>query len=310
MEMNQITAGAPHRKGMLTTGKIMQYMILSLLPAGVYGIWNFGANAALVILLTCGSAVLTEFLFEKFTGKPIGIKNYRTLLAGLLMAYSLPAGAPWYVAVTAGCLCALIMQISFHFFYRNVVSPVILARLILMLAFSAEMSSYVFEGLTMATPLTVLKGGGVVNTLSMIVGRTGGCIGETSVLFLCLGAIFLIFMGLMDFRVSGMYLFSFAAFMAVFGGEGLSSYYLTAQLAGGGFMLALWYVSQDYSTLPITKGGRWIYGILLGILTGVFRLFGNSAENLCFAILIANLCVPFIEKMTIRRPFGVEKGEL
>lgn len=310
MEMNQLTAGAPHRKGTMTTGKIMQYMILSLIPAGVYGIWNFGANAALVILLTCSSAVLTEFAFEKFTNKPIGIKNCRTLLAGLLMAYSLPAGVPWYLAIAAGCLCALIMQISLHFFYRNVVSPVILARLILMFAFRAEMTSYVYEGLTMATPLTVFKDGGSVNTLFMILGKTGGCIGETSVLFLCAGAIFLIFMGLMDFRVSGMYLFSFAAFMAVFGGEGLSSYYLTAQLAGGGFMLALWYIAPDYSTLPITKEGRWIYGILLGILTGVFRLFGNSAENLCYAILIANLCVPLIEKMTIRRPFGVEKGEL
>ena len=107
-----------------------------------------------------------------------------------------------------------------------------------------------------------------------------------------------------------MYLFSFAAFMAVFGGQGLSSYYLTAHLAGGGMMLALWFVATDYSTLPITKDGRWIYGILLGILTGIFRLFGPAAENLCYAILIANLCVPLIEKFTVRRPFGVEKGQL
>lgn len=310
MEQNIYETGAPHRKGTMTTEKMMCYVILALIPAGIYGIRNFGANAALVILLTCASAVFTEFLFEKFTNKPIRIRNCRTLLAGLLMAYSLPAGISWYLAIFAGALCALMMQVSLHFFYRNVVSPVILTRMIMMFAFPKEMYSYVFEGLTMATPLSVLKDGGVVNTLSMILGRTGGCIGETSVLLLCAGAIFLIFMGIMDFRVSGMYLFSFAAFMAVFGGEGLSSYYLTAQLAGGGFMLALWYIAPDYSSLPITKEGRWIYGILLGVLTGVFRLFGQSPENLCFAILIANLCVPMIEKMTIRRPFGVEKGNL
>ena len=214
------------------------------------------------------------------------------------------------MAVAAGVLCALVARISFHFFCRNVVSPVILIRLILMFAFADQMSTYVLDGLTMATPLAVLKEGGEVNTLYMTFGNTGGCIGETSALLLCLGAIFLIMMGIMDFRVSGMYLFSFAAFMAVFGGHGLSSYYLTSHLAGGGFMLALWFIAPAYSTIPITKDGRWIYGMILGVLTGFFRLFGTGAENLCYAILIANLFVPLLEKITIRRPFGVEKGQL
>lgn len=310
MEQNIYGTSAPHRKGQMTTSKIMLYIILALIPSGIYGIWNFGFNAGLVILLTCVSAVITEFLFEKLTKKPITVKECRVLLTGLLMSYCLPPNIKWYIAVIAGVLCALIMEVSLHFFYKNVVSPVILTRLILMAAFKSEMTSYVFEGLTMATPLAVLKEEGTVNTLYMIFGKTGGCIGETSALLLCLGAIFLIMMGIMDFRVSGMYLFSFTAFMAVFGGHGLSSYYLTAHLAGGGLMLALWYIAPAYSTLPITKGGRWVYGTLLGILTGVFRLFGDSPENLCLAILIANLCVPIIEKLTIQRPFGVEKGNL
>jgi len=310
MEQNIYGTSAPHRKGQMTTGKIMLCIILALAPAGILGIWNFGPNAGLVILLTCVSAVATEFVFEKLTKKPVMVKDCRVLLTGLLMSYCLPPEITWYLAVLAGVLCALIMQVSLHFFYKNVVSPVILTRLILMYAFKSEMTAYVFEGLTMATPLAVLKEEGTVNTLSMILGNTGGCIGETSALFLCLGAILLIMMGIMDFRVSGMYLFSFAAFMAVFGGHGLSSYYLTAQLAGGGFMLALWFIAPAYSTLPITKDGRFVYGILLGVLTGAFRLFGESAENLCLAILIANLCVPLIEKVTVRRPFGVEKGNL
>lgn len=310
MEQNIYGTSAPHRKGQMTTNKIMLYIILALAPAGIFGIWSFGLNAALVILLTCVSAVITEFLFEKITKKPITVKECRVLLAGLLTAYCLPPGVKWYLAVLAGVLCALIMEVSLHFFYKNIVSPVILTRLILMLAFKSEMSTYIYEGLTMATPLAVLKEEGTVNTLYMILGKTGGCIGETSALLLCLGAIFLIMLGIMDFRVTGMYLFSFAAFMAIFGGHGLSSYYLTAQLAGGGFMLALWFIAPAYSTLPITKDGRFVYGTLLGILTGVFRLFGESPENLCLAILIANLCVPLIEKITVRRPFGVEKGNL
>lgn len=310
MEQTIYGTSAPHMKGRMTTDKIMLCIILALIPAGIHGVWRYGLNAGLIILLTCVSAVATEFVFQKATKKPVTVKDCRVLLTGLIMSYCLPPSIAWYIAVLAGILCALIMQISLHFFYKNVVSPVILTRLLLMFAFQSEMSTYAFDGLTMATPLAVLKEEGTVNTLYMILGNTGGCIGESSTILLCAGAIFLIMMGIMDFRVTGMYLFSFAAFMAVFGGQGLSSYYLTAHLAGGGFMLALWYIAPAYSSMPITKGGRWLYGIVLGLLTGFFRLFGPSAENLCYAILIANLFVPVLEKITIRRPFGVEKGRL
>ena len=310
MEQTIYGTSAPHMKGRMSTTKIMLCVIAALIPAGIYGVWRYGMNAGLIILVTCACAVGTEVLFQLITRQPLTLKECRTLLTGLIMSYCLPPELPLYIAALAGLGCGLIMQLSLKFFHKNVVSPVILTRLILMYAFETEMSSYVFDGLTMATPLAVLKEEGAVNTLYMIFGNTGGCIGEGSAILLCAGAIFLIMMGLMDFRVTGMYLFSFAAVMAVFGGYGLSSYYLTAHLAGGGFMLALWFIAPAYSTLPITKDGRWLYGIVLGGLTGVFRLFGPSAENLCYAILLANLTVPVLEKITIRRPFGVEKGRL
>lgn len=310
MEQMKEKMRTPYIRSRMTTAKIMWYIILALLPAGLYGIWHFGRKAAVIIFLTCISSVLTELIFQKLTKKPVTVRDSRSLMMGLVMSYCLPPTAEWYVAVLAGVLCALIMQLSQHFFAKNAVSPVLLTRLVLMGIFAEQMSDYVLDGLTMATPLAVLKNDGVVDTLAMIFGNTGGCIGETSAFLLCCGAIFLIAVGIMDFRVSGMYLFSFAVFMALFGGEGLSSYYLTAQLSGGGLMLALWFIAPEYSTLPITKGGRWIYGIVLGVLTGIFRLYGSSAENLCAAILIANLLVPVIEKITIRRPFGVEKGQL
>lgn len=310
MQQTIYGTGAPHIRGQLSTVKIMSYIILALIPAGIYGVWNYGLNAGLVILATCVSAVAVEFLFQLVTKKPLAVKECRGLVTALVMAYCLPPSIDWYLGAVAGALCALVMQISLHFFQKNVVSPVIFTRLIMMYAFSSQMFTYAYDGLTMATPLEVLKQDGVVNTLYMIFGKTGGCIGESSTILLCLGAIFLILMGLMDFRVTGMYLLSFAVFMALFGGHGLSSYYLTAHMAGGGFMLTLWFIAPAFSTLPITKGGRWLYGTILGLLTGFFRLFGPSAENICFAVLIANLCVPLIEKITVKRPFGVEKGHL
>ena len=310
MQQTIYGTGAPHIRGQLSTVKIMSYIILALIPAGIYGVWNYGMNAGLVILTTCISAVAVEYLFQLITKKPLAVKECRGLVTALVMAYCLPPSIDWYLGAVAGAVCTLVMQISLHFFQKNVVSPVIFTRLIMMYAFSSQMFTYAYDGLTMATPLEVLKQDGVVNTLYMIFGKTGGCIGEGSTILLCLGAIFLIFMGLMDFRVTGMYLLSFAVFMALFGGHGLSSYYLTAHMAGGGFMLTLWFIAPAFSTLPITKGGRWLYGTILGLLTGFFRLFGPSAENICFAVLIANLCVPLIEKITVKRPFGVEKGHL
>lgn len=310
MEEKNDKRNAPYIKSRMTTAKIMQMILLALLPAGIYGVWHFGKNAAMIIAVTCIFAVMTEVVFDKAAKKPAAVGELRGLVTGLLMSYCLPSSVAWYVAASAGIGCILIMKLSEHFFHRNVVSPVILTRLLLMYVYHRQMPDYVLDGLTMATPLAVMKNEGMVDALSMIIGNTGGCIGETSVLLLCAGAILLILCGIMDFRVSGMYLFSFSAFMAVFGGHGLSSYYLTAQLAGGGLMLAIWFIAPAYSTLPITKKGRWLYGILLGVLTGIFRLFGNAPETLCYAILIANLFVPVIEKMTIRRPFGVEKGQL
>lgn len=310
MEQKINWISAPYIRGVLSTQKIMLYIILALLPAGIHGIWRYGLNAGLVIVCTCGSAVGTEYFFQKIAKKTVTVQECRVLVMGLVMAYCLPPGIHWYLGIAAGCLSALIMQLSLHFFSKNIVSPVILTRLIMMYVFSKEMFTYAFDGLTMATPLAVLKGDGTVDTFYMIFGNTGGCIGESSAILLCAGAIFLILAGVMDFRVAGMYLLSFSAFMAVFGGQGLSSYYLTAHLAGGGFMLALWFIAPDYSTLPITKEGRWLYGTVLGLLTGFFRLFGPSAENICFAILIANLTVPLLEKITVRRPFGIEKGRL
>lgn len=301
---------APHMKGKMRTDRIMRYIIFALLPSGIFGVLSYGFHAALLIAVTCASAIVTQILFELITKKPLAVKDCRILLNGLLVSYCLPPTVEWQIGALGGAICALLMELSLHFFQRNIVSPIIFTRLILMWIFPEELSLYMIDGLTMATPLAALKEGQSVDTLYMILGKTGGCIGEASVLLLCLGAIFLIAMEIIDFRVSGMYLFSFAAFMAVFGGEGLSSYYLTAHLAGGGFMLALWFIAPAYSTLPMTRRGRLIYGVVLGVFTGISRLYGPAPENLCYALLAANLFVPMIESISQSLPFGIEKGKL
>ena len=160
-----------------------------------------------------------------------------------------------------------------------------------------------------ATPLAQLKAGESVNTFDMLIGNTAGTIGETSVIAIMIGAIFLLLMGVIDLRIPGTYIVTFALFIGIFGGfvDGIGFFnvqYMTAELCGGGLMLGAWFMATDYVTSPITKKGQIVYGILLGCLTGLFRLFGGSAEGVSYAIIFSNLLVPLIERVPLPKPFG------
>ena len=164
--------------------------------------------------------------------------------------------------------------------------------------------------MTGPTPLAALKAGESVNTMDMLLGTIPGTIGETSVIAIIIGAIFLILTGVIDLRIPGTYIVTFVIFVGIFGQftdaqAGLfDPQYITAHLCGGGLMLGAWFMATDYVTSPITKKGQYVYGVLLGILTGLFRLFGGSAEGVSYAIIISNLLVPLIERVTLPKPFG------
>ena len=148
-----------------------------------------------------------------------------------------------------------------------------------------------------------------VNSMDMLIGNIAGTIGETSVIAIVIGAIILILKGIIDLRIPGTYIVTFALFIGIFGGfvDGIGFFnvqYMTAELCGGGLMLGAWFMATDYVTSPITKKGQIVYGILLGCLTGLFRLFGGSAEGVSYAIIFSNLLVPLIERVTLPKPFG------
>ena len=179
-----------------------------------------------------------------------------------------------------------------------------------MLFRSGQMTTFIYDGVSGPTPLAVLKSGGTVDTMSMLIGKIPGTIGETSVFAIMLGAVILILTGVIDLRIPGTYLATFAVFVGIFGHFQnpdigfFDPQYITAHLCGGGIMLGAWFMATDYVTSPITKRGQIVYGMLLGILTGLFRLFGGSAEGVSYAIIISNLLVPLIERVTLPKPFG------
>ena len=143
-----------------------------------------------------------------------------------------------------------------------------------------------------------------MNILQMVIGKTAGTIGETSMIAILIGACILILLGIIDLRVPGTYIVTFVIFIVLFGGHGLDPAFITAHLAGGGLMLGAFFMATDYVTRPVTKLGQYIYGIILGLLTGIFRIYGPSAEGVSYAIIISNLLVPIIEKYTVPKPFG------
>ena len=261
-------------------------------------------HALLVVIVTTASAVLWEALIEKLLHKPITIKDGSAAVTGLLLALNLPPMIPLWIGILGSAFAIIIVKQLFGGLGQNFMNPALGARCFLLLSFTGPMTYFIYDGVTGATPLAELKAGKAVDTMSMLIGTIRGTIGETSVIAIMIGAIILLLTGVIDLRIPGTYIVTFVIFVTLFGGHGFDPQYITAHLCGGGLMLGAWFMATDYVTSPITKKGQYVYGACLGILTGLFRLFGGSAEGVSYAIIISNLLVPLIEKVTLPKPFG------
>lgn len=303
-------SSAPHVRGKDDTQKIMLFVIISLLPASLFGIFNFGIKALILILVTIASCVLSELIFEKIVHKKSTIKDLSAVVTGLLLALNLPHTLPWWQAALGGVFAIIVVKMLFGGLGQNFMNPALGARCFLLISFTGNMTSFTYDGVTGATPLALLKSGETVDTMSMLLGTTAGTIGETSVIALLIGAIILILAGVIDLKIPATYIVTFSIFILLFGGHGFDMNYLVAHLCGGGLMLGAFFMATDYVTSPITPNGKILYGICLGILTGIFRIFGASAEGVSYAIIFSNLLVPLIERVTVPRAFGIvkEKG--
>ena len=298
---------SPHVRGRMDTQKIMLCVLISLMPATLFGIYNFGYKALIIILVTVASCVLSEYLFNLIVKKDNTIKDLSAVVTGLLLALNLPHTLPWWQAVIGGVFAIVVVKMLFGGLGQNFMNPALGARCFLLLSFTSSMTSFTYDGITEATPLAMLKNGESVEPLKMLLGTEAGTIGETSVVCLLIGAIFLILVGIIDIKIPAAYIITFSLFIVLFGGHGFDATFLIEHLCGGGLMLGAFFMATDYATSPITPLGKIIFGILLGILTGIFRIFGSSAEGVSYAIIIGNLVVPLIEKATIPRAFGITK---
>lgn len=292
----------------------MLYVIIALLPASLFGIYNFGIRALFLILITVASCVAFEWIFDKIVHKKNTISDLSAVVTGLLLALNFPAALPWWEAIIGAAFAIIIVKMMFGGLGQNFMNPALGGRCFLLIAFAADMTNYNVvkngvEAYSGATPLALIRSEGLsaVNVMDMLLGKTAGTIGETSAIAILIGAILLILFGVIDLKIPASYILTFAVFMFLFGAERFDVTYVVAQMCGGGLMLGAFFMATDYVTSPITPMGKIVFGICCGLLTGLFRCFGANAEGVSFAIILSNLLVPIIEKWTVPRAFGVVK---
>ncbi|MCM1178767.1 MAG: RnfABCDGE type electron transport complex subunit D [Clostridium sp.] len=307
MEQTMKISSSPHIRDRETTTNLMGQVIVALMPAAIVGIYNFGIKALVTILITVLSCVIFEAAYQKMIGAKCTVKDLSAALTGLLLALNLPPEVPIWLPIIGSFFAIIVVKQLFGGLGQNFMNPALGARCFLLISFTGRMTTFTYDAVTTATPLANLKAGESVDVLSMFLGTTAGTIGETCALALLIGGIFLIARGVINFRIPLCYIGSFALFILIYtmvSGRGLDLSFLAAHLFGGGLMLGAFFMATDYVTSPITLNGKVLFGVLLGFLTFLFRLFGGSAEGVSYAIIIGNLLVPLIERVTVPRAFG------
>lgn len=303
---------SPHIRDKSSTRKIMIDVCIALVPTLAFGVWHFGLNALFVIISSVLSCVISEAVFELIVKKPITVFDFSAVVTGLILALNMPPNIAWWVPAVGGVFAIIIVKMLFGGIGQNIMNPALAARCFLLISFASRMTDFSVDGVSSATPLAVLKSGGSVYLLDAFLGFKTGCIGEVSVLAILIGAAYLLIKKVISIRIPAVYILSTALFIFIFSlaKTGMPTWqFMLGELLTGGLMAGAFFMATDYTTSPITKWGQVIYAVLIGFLTAVFRILGSSAEGVSYAIIISNLFVPIIEKITVPKPFGVKKKE-
>lgn len=297
-------SSSPHVRSKLTTGTVMYDVILALMPATFFGVYHFGFHALLIILMSVFSAVMTEFVFDYIAHRPNTLRDGSAVLTGLLLALCLSPTVPLYIPFLGSLFAILVVKSLFGGLGQNFMNPALAGRCFLLISFGAVMTDFGVDGISGATPLAVLANGGSVNVIDMFLGFTSGTIG-VSCAALLLGAIYLFITGGITWQIPVSYLGTFAVVFSLIGRIGFDVRYLLAEFCGGGLLLGALFMATDPVTSPVTSGGELLYGAFIGLLTAIFRVYGSSTDSVSYAIILGNIMVPLIDRISIPKPFGL-----
>jgi electron transport complex protein RnfD len=322
-----VVSASPHIRSKNRTERAMRVVTITLLPALIFATYLFGLRVLVITVISILAAVGSEALLQRMLGKRITITDGSAVLTGLLLAFNLPPGVPWWVPAVGSAFAIFFAKQLFGGLGYNFINPALAGRAFLMASWPSLMTKEWLapiggtlsgiDGISAATPLSLLKNPANYGNAELIIkhlnswetirnlffGNIGGCIGETSVLFLLLGGLFLVFVRIVDYRIVVGYLGSFAVLAWVLPTKGSVPFHLFA----GGLILGAFFMATDWVTSPVTRKGRWIFGVGCGVITIIIRIWGGYPEGVSYSILLMNVFTPLIDRLTKERIFGEVK---
>ncbi len=306
MENKFFVTSSPHIRSGFTTQSIMRDVAIALMPAAAYGVYLFGMRAAIILLISVATAVLTEAACQKLRKQPLTINDFSAVVTGLLLGMNLSSAVPYYVPFVGSVFAIAIVKQAFGGLGHNFINPALAARAFLMASWPVDMTRWyapLNDAVTQATPLAVMKsGGGIESMTDIILGKVGGCIGETSAILLLLGGAYLVYRGVIKIKMPAIIVGTTAVLSFVFSGFDINI--TTAHVLSGGLFLGAIFMATDYASSPMNPLAQTIYAVGIGLLIAIIRFYGGYPEGASYSILIMNVAAPLIDKYAKPRVFG------
>ncbi|MDR1472659.1 MAG: RnfABCDGE type electron transport complex subunit D [Synergistaceae bacterium] len=310
MDRLLVVASSPHIRSDMSSRKIMALVIMSLIPAGIAGAYFLGVRSILVTAVAVVSCVAAEALWQRAARQPVTVSDLSSALTGLLLAYNLPPAIPLWMPAIGGFFAIIVAKQLFGGLGQNIINPALAGRAMMLICWPVAMTTWTIDGVSGPTALAIIKGAesvsaeqGLPTLLDALIGRMGGCIGETSAIALLAGGVFLIARGIISWRIPVIYIATVAAASVVFGRAAGPLY----EVMSGGLMLGAFFMATDYATSPLTPKGQIIFAVGCGVIAALIRAYGGYPEGVSYSILIMNLTVPIIDRATAPKIFGEVK---
>lgn len=310
MDVKYYVSPSPHLKSGISTAKIMGNVLIALVPAVIASVIIFGWQSLLVIGVCVAAAVAAEYICRKVMRRDNTITDLSAVVTGLLLALNLPVNINLFIAAFGSIVAIVVVKQMFGGIGQNFVNPALAARIVLLVSFPVQMTTwpsafYYLQGtadaVTSATPLANNANGVTTGYLDLFLGTTGGCLGETCALALLLGGIYLVVRKIIHPAIPLCFIGTVFLLSWALGQDPLF------HILSGGVMLGAIFMATDYTTSPMTNTGKIIFGVGCGVITVLIRLYANLPEGVSFSIILMNILVPHIERLTMPKPFGEEK---
>ena len=323
-----IATSNPHIRSNETTRSIMLDVIIAMLPALAFAIFNFGLRALTLTAVSVVACIFWEWLYRKLMKKPQSIGDLSCVVTGMLLAFVCPVHMPYWMILIGDFFAIIVVKQLFGGIGKNFLNPALAGRAVLLASYAGTMTSWVdpaagkaaiigsnADVVTTATPLAIMKTGDFAELMAtygvdkMFIGQIPGSLGEVSAVALLIGGAYLIWRKVINWQTPVAYIATVAVLTFLFPKQGSGLEWMLYSIFGGGLFLGAFFMATDYATSPVTKKGQLIFGIGCGLFTVLIRYFGSYNEGVCYSIMVMNLLVALIDKYTKPTRFGVVKSD-